>query len=80
MIDKSVQTSPTKLEMSGLSDSVKKGTLLNAVPARIMLLNARRIQSDFGPDLILLAIEDVTHRSRTDTQPGETQKPGSGSA
>lgn len=30
---------------------------------RIMLLNARRIHSDLGPELILLAMEDITHRT-----------------
>jgi two-component system CheB/CheR fusion protein len=49
---------------------------------RIMLLNARRIQSDFQPELILLAIEDVTHRAidTADGPPGEEQRPGVGGA
>ena len=43
---------------------------------RIMLLNARRIQSDFQPELILLAIEDITHMARADRLPGEKQETG----
>ena len=48
---------------------------------RIMLLNARKIQSDFQPELILLAIEDVTHRAiDTAERPSDEKRPGSGGA
>ncbi len=46
---------------------------------RIMLLNARKIKSDFQPDLILLAIEDITHRVPAG-RPGEKRETDSGGA
>jgi two-component system CheB/CheR fusion protein len=40
---------------------------------RIMLLNARRILSDAGPDLILLAIEDITPHLASETRTEKNQ-------
>ena len=47
---------------------------------RTMLLNARKIQSDLGPELILLAIEDITHRDPAAQPSAEKHETGAGGA